>query len=71
LAGRYPVSGMTLIRFTTIEMTLINRAREEAMKTVVVVSVVGCGPAWPRLLIRVVLNNTPFETSSNKLRLFG
>ena len=70
LAGRYPVSGMMLIRFTPMEMPLTTTsAREEAMKTVVVVSVVGSGPAWPRLLIRVVRNSTSAKTSSNKLRL--
>jgi hypothetical protein len=47
----------------------ITAEREEAMTTVVVV--VGCGPAWPRLLILSCLsNNMPFETASNKLHLF-
>ena len=39
------------------------------METIVVVVVVGCGPAWPRLLIP--MDSTPFETPSNKLRLSG
>jgi hypothetical protein len=34
-------------------MTLIAVERKEAMKTVVVVVVVGCGPAWPRSLIEL------------------
>jgi hypothetical protein len=44
---------MTIIRFATIEMTLRATEREEAMKTVVAVVVVGFGPAWPRLLIEL------------------
>lgn len=53
------------------------------METIVVVVMVGWGPAWPKLVISVgvpltgtpslsvcsVMDNTPFETSSNKLRL--
>jgi hypothetical protein len=70
LARRYPVSGITIIRFATIEMMLMATEREEATQTFVVESV-GCGLAWPRLLIRMVWNSTPFEASSNKLPLFG
>jgi hypothetical protein len=35
-------------------MTPTVTEREETMKTVVVVVVVGCGPAWPTLLIEVI-----------------